>query len=88
MTATEDNNLAPATKARRISIDLKAPAGEEVDRLKEMTGMTTADLFRYAFTLLRMYVNAKTHDGDMRVVEPGKDTKVIELPFFVAPTKG
>lgn len=43
-------------KGRRVSIDLTPTAAQEVDRLREVTGLTTADLFRNALHLFRIYV--------------------------------
>jgi hypothetical protein len=73
------------TKGRRITIDLTPAAVTELDKLRVLTGLTTADLFRYAFTLLRIYVQAKEEGQEVRLVDPkgGGTTTRLELPITV-----
>ena len=72
-------------KGRRCTIDLTRGATEEVDRIKDTFGLTTADLFRYALTLLRIYVAARLENKQVQIVSPDNPTtvQVIELPLFV-----
>lgn len=73
-------------KGRRITIDLTGAAVSELDRVKKATGLSTADIFRYAFTLLRIYVQAKASGQEVRIVDPkGVVTPTrLELPITVA----
>ena len=70
-------------KARRVTVDLTPAAVQELDRIKKSTGATTADLFRYAFTLLRIYVDEKDRGRELRIVDPSNDgiQTRIELPI-------
>jgi len=73
------------SKGRRISLDLTQAAAAELDKLRLLTGQTTADLFRYAFTLLRIYIQARQDGHEIRIIDP-KDTGTqtrLELPIAV-----
>jgi len=73
------------TKARRVTIDLTPAAVEELDRIKQVTGLTTADIFRYAFTLLRIYVDERQLNREFRVIDPENERTQIrlELPIQI-----
>jgi len=82
--------MANNEKGRRVTIDLTASAVKELDRLRELTGLTTADLFRNGFSLLRLYVQAKAKGQSFIVADDDEPTKVltrIELPFIVPESK-
>jgi hypothetical protein len=74
------------SKGRRVTIDLTPAAALEVDRLREVTGLTTADVFRYALSLFRIYVDAKRRGHELQIVDlTGNQPDVrIELPVAVA----
>ena len=75
-------------KGRRVTIDLTAAAAGEVDRLRELTGLTTADLFRNAFSLFRIYVQARERGEEMCIVDPDDNYAIrtrIELPIVLSP---
>lgn len=75
-------------KGRRVTIDLSASAVDELDRIRELTGLTTADLFRNGFSLLRLYIQAKEKGQTFVVAGSDDPTSVvtcIELPFVVPP---
>jgi hypothetical protein len=71
-------------KGRRVSIDLTSSASLEVDRLREQTGLSTADMFRYGLHLFRLYVDERSR-GKMLFVatenDPTKNQMRIELPL-------
>ncbi len=71
------------TKGRRVTIDLTPAAAVEVDRLRQMTGLTTADIFRHAFSLFRIYVDGKTEGRELELRGTSKDepNTRIELPL-------
>ncbi len=73
-------------KGRRVTIDLTAAAAQEVDRLREGTGLTTADLFRNSLSLLRIYLQARQRGEEFCVINPHDNSlrTRIELPVFVA----
>ncbi len=78
--------MTERAKGRRVSIDLTPPAVQEVDRLRDLTGLTTADIFRHALALFRLYINAKAHGRELIIVDP-QDTgfrSQIELPVIVS----
>lgn len=70
-------------KGRRVTIDLTAAAAREVDKLKASTGLTTADLFRHALSLLRLYVEARAENRQVHLVDPTRGSAAIrvELPI-------
>ena len=74
-------------KGRRVSIDLTEPATREVDRLRRITGLSTADLFRHALALFRLYVNAKAEGREIAIIDPKQEgyRSQIELPVHVTP---
>ena len=72
---------------RRITVDLNEVAAAEIERLRKLTGLSTADLFRHSITLLRIYVQAKQDEREIRIVDP-KDTQDqarLEMPITVMP---
>lgn len=78
--------MANSAKGRRVTIDLTATAVGELDRLRELTGLTTADLFRNGFSLLRLYVQAKEKGQSFVITDDDEPTAVvtrIELPFII-----
>jgi hypothetical protein len=81
---------AEAEKGRRITIDLTPAATDEVDRLRQITRTTTADLFRNAFSLLRLYIDARSRGQQLCVLDPGDENAArtyIELPIVVKAAK-
>lgn len=77
-------------KGRRITIDLTSAATDELDRLKTMTGLTTADLFRTSFSLFRIYVEARSRGQQLCIVDPENDNAIrtrVELPVVVPPAQ-
>lgn len=78
-------NTELESKGRRITIDLTRAAADELDKLKRVTGLTTAELFRYAFALLRIYVQAKESGQEVRLVDPKGviTTTRLELPIAI-----
>lgn len=46
------------TAARRVTIDLSDDASAELERIRNSTGLSIANVFRHAFTLLRLYLEA------------------------------
>lgn len=84
MTQTDQTSIS--NKSRRVTVDLTPAAAAEVDRIREVTGLSTADIFRHAFTLLRIYVDERQADREFRIVEKGDDRVQtrLELPIHVS----
>lgn len=78
--------MSEKSKGRRVSIDLTPPAVKEVDRLRSLTGLTTADLFRHALALLRIYTNAKVAGRELVIIDPKEPDarSQIELPVMIS----
>jgi hypothetical protein len=68
-------------EGKRITVELAPAADNELERLRKVTGCTTGQLFRYALSLLRIYVEAKEKGQDMRLI--GIQTVRIELPIEI-----
>ena len=85
-----DEPADAATKGRRVTIDLTPAAAGEVDRLRKITGLTTADVFRHSLSLFRIYVDAKARNQELQIVDPtGSNRDVrIELPLEIAGHSG
>lgn len=81
---TEGTAVREVAKGRRVTVDLAPAASQEVDRLRSLTGLTTADLFRCALALFRIYVGAQQRGLEVRLVDPAKPDVVtrLELPVF------
>jgi hypothetical protein len=79
-----------AAKGRRVTIDLTSVAANEVDRLRSVTGLTTADLFRHALSLFRIYVDVRERGQQLCVLDPDKDEirTRLELPVMVSSSRG
>jgi len=78
--------MSEKAKGRSVTIDLTASAVDELDRIRDVTGLTTADLFRNGFSLLRLYIQAKEKGQSFVVSDDNDPTSVItriELPFIV-----
>jgi hypothetical protein len=86
--AKVDAQVSADTKGRRVTIDLTTAAASEVDRLRVITGLTTADIFRYALSLFRIYVDAKQRGHESVIVDPSGNSRDvrIELPVPVVGT--
>jgi len=76
-----------ANKGRRVTIDLSFSAAQEVDRLRSLTGLTTADLFRYGLVLARIYLDAQRRGMELRLVDPAKTDVVTRLELPVIPPR-
>jgi hypothetical protein len=78
---SDEHGLA---KGRRVTIDLAPAAAHEVDRIRAIMGLTTADLFRYALALVRIYVDAQQRGMEVRLVDPAKPDMItrLELPVI------
>lgn len=79
--------MSEKIKGKRITIDLSSAAVEEVDRLREITGLTTADLFRNGFSLLRLYVEARRQGQGLAIVEGNRLDEIvtrIEMPIAIS----
>ena len=79
------SNTKEESKGRRVTIDLTSAAAAEVDRLRTLTELSTADIFRHGLSLFRIIVDAKARGHEMMLVnpkEPGDKTR-IELPITV-----
>jgi hypothetical protein len=85
-----ENPTPEEGKGRRVTIDLTPAATAELDRLRNVTGLTSADVFRYALSLFRIYVEAKQRGHDLEIVDPSgiQRDKRIELPVPVSASIG
>ena len=54
-------------KPRRVTIDLTSAMAEELDMVKDRTGMTTAQIFRQSLSLLAKYVDCEMHGRRMAI---------------------
>jgi len=71
-------------KGRRVTIDMSPAAASEIDKIVELTGGKTSDLFRQAFSLLHMYVNAILQGKEIMIVNPNRRDEPpvkVELVF-------
>jgi hypothetical protein len=74
-----------ASKTKRVSLDLNPQATAEIERMRAITGLNTADLFRHAVTLLRLYIQARAGGKEFRIVDPNdpSDQVRLEMPISV-----
>lgn len=66
------DDKAGKLKGGRVTIDLTSTAAAEVTRLRAMTGLTTADVFRRALCLFRIYVDAKAAGQEFEIINRDK----------------
>ena len=79
---TRDTPAVPA----RIAFDLTPAMAEEVERIQSVTSLTSKpEVFRRAFTLLRIHVEAALRGREIFMVDPDRpnDKYFITLPFDV-----
>jgi hypothetical protein len=75
-----------ADTATRVAFDLTPAMVEEVNRILDLTDLgSKPEVFRRAFTLLRIHVDATLRGREIYMVDPGKpnDRYLITLPFTV-----
>src|SRR5262249_9832058 len=74
----------------RVAFDLTPAMAEEVDRILAVTDLgSKPEVFRRAFTLLRIHVEAAIRGREVYMVDPGRpsDRYIISLPFTVKQAK-
>ena len=64
-----------------MTIDLAPAAAKELDRIRLLTGLSFAELFRHALTLLRIYIDARQRKLELRIVDPKEPTHQTRLEF-------
>lgn len=65
--------------ARRVTIDLTEDTSQEMERIRASTGLSIANIFRHAFTLLRIYLDAKAERKELRIVDPKKPHEQVRI---------
>jgi len=71
---------------QRVAFDMSPALVKEVDRIRELTSLCSrAEVFRRAFTLLRIHVDAATKGREILVMDPDRPNEkyFIVLPFHV-----
>src|SRR5688572_11812409 len=81
-----ENSKQEDRKGRRVTVDLTAAAAKEVDRLRALTELSTAELFRHALSLIRIYVEARQRGLHVCLQDPktGDVTTQIVLPMILS----
>jgi hypothetical protein len=73
-----------AVSSRRLSLDLAPNVSAELDSLSNVTGLKYIDLFRYALSLLVIYVKARQEGKKVFIAAKDDEVvSVIELPLFI-----
>jgi hypothetical protein len=70
----------------RVAFDLTPAMAEEVERILAVTDLgSKPEVFRRAFTLLRIHVDAELRGREIYMVEPGRPNEryIVTLPFTV-----
>ena len=73
-------------KTNRVAFDLMPAMVEEVNRILDLTDLgSRPEVFRRAFTLLRIHVDAALRGREIYMVDPQRpnDRYMISLPFTV-----
>ena len=86
MAETETKGKAQAESGSRVAFSLAPAMVDELKRILAMTELgSNPELFRRAFTLLRIHVDAAARGREIYMVDPDKpDEKfVITLPFTI-----
>jgi hypothetical protein len=85
-TTNTGNDRETAGTKERVGFDLTPAMVAEVDRILNLTDLgSRPEVFRRAFTLLRIHVEAALRGREIYMVDPGKpnDRYIISLPFTV-----
>ncbi len=64
--------MSEEKKGRRVTVDMSPAAASEIDKILELTGGKTSDLFRQAFSLLHMYVSAIRQGKEIMIANPNR----------------
>lgn len=86
MAETSARTSGDKSESTRVAFDLAPAVAEEVERILSLTDLgSKPDLFRRAFTLLRIHVDAASRGHDVYMVDPKRpnDKYMIALPFNV-----
>ena len=75
------NETENSTAVQKITLDLTPQAAAELERIRDKAGVTKAELFRHAFSLLRIYVKAVEDGQELCIIDPKGKDKVIQLPI-------
>ena len=70
----------------RVAFNLSEPMEQELQRIMEVTDISTKpDVFRRAFTLLRIHVDAARQNQKIYLVDPDEPNEkyIVSLPFNV-----
>lgn len=70
----------------RVAFNLSDPMEQELERILNVTDITSKpDVFRRAFTLLRIHVDAARHNRKIYLVDPDAPNEkyIVSLPFNV-----
>ena len=76
-----ENEVISGVVPQKITLELTPQAAVELERIRQLTSATKAELFRHAFSLLRIYVRAAEAGQELTVIDPTGKQKVIQLPL-------
>ena len=85
-TTNTGNEREKAETTARVAFDLTPAMVEEVNRILDLTDLgSRPEVFRRAFTLLRIHVDAALRGREIYMVDPQRpnDRYMISLPFTV-----
>lgn len=74
--------MVSARSVNRLTVDMSESAVKEIERMRNSTGRSTAELVRIAMSLLRIAVNAKDDGRELHVVDPTGAEEVIVVDVF------
>jgi hypothetical protein len=83
---TPNSTTNKADSGIRVAFDLSPEVSSEIDRIMKLTDISSrAEVFRRAFTLLRIHIDAATKGREILMVDPNRpDEKYfLVLPFHV-----
>src|SRR5262249_19536175 len=83
---TEADKSGTRDRTDRVAFDLTPPMAQEVDRIIKMTDLgSRPEVFRRAFTLLRIHIDAAVNGRVVYMVDAERpnDKYIITLPFNV-----
>lgn len=66
---------------KRLHIDVTQSMSDEVDKVKAETGLSTANIFRFAFNVFRLVLRAKQAGQKVTIDKDGKEEVEIVLPI-------
>ena len=52
---------------------------KEIEKIKQQTGLSVAEIIQYGFSLFRIYVDATKEGKELRIIDPNEFNKQVKI---------